>query len=272
MKYLAALLLLILSLSLSAAEIVCTTYPIWLLTRSLTHETGLTVDLMTPEHGGCAHNYTPLPGDLVKVKAPGTILIAHGLKVDDHLISAACRANKQLKVVQVGYPAKDAHSFASPDTAFFILIKAAAELIEIYPEKAPQIKKNLEYMLFHTAKLVERAKNLKSSGKTVVLQHKIFINMATLCKVEFMLLKPEQSATVRPRDLMDLVRSARKKRVNVICAESHNHDPAVKLFARESKSRIVELDMLTGGSLQVPFDYYVKVMTSNLDKLESVFQ
>lgn len=272
MKYLAALFLLITTLKLSAAGIVCTTYPVWLLTRSLTHQTGLTVDLMTPEHGGCAHNYTLLPGDLVKVKSPGTVLIAHGLHVDDHLTAAGCRANSQLKVIQVGFPAKDAHSFASPDTAQYILIKLAAELIEIYPENEPQIKKNLQYMLFNMAKLITRAQNLKTSGKTIILQHKLFINLATLCNVEVLLLKNEQASTVRPAELMQLIRSAQAKNVKIIWAENHSHDPAVKLSARETASQIVELEMLTSGSRQVPFDHYITVMSSNLDKLEKVFQ
>ena len=127
-------------------------------------------------------------------------------------------------------------------------------------------------MLFNMAKLITRAQNLKTSGKTIILQHKLFINLATLCNVEVLLLKNEQASTVRPAELMQLIRSAKAKNVKIIWAENHSHDPAVKLSARESKSQIAELDMLTSGSRQVPFDHYITVMSSNLDKLEKVFQ
>ena len=268
MKYLAALLLLTLSATAFAAKIVCTTYPVWLLTRCVAHNAKVSVNLMTPPHGGCAHNYTPLAGDLIKVKHPETILIANGSQVDEHLIAAAKRANPQLALIKAEVASRDAHTFASPDTAKLMVVKIATELCILDPANAPYYQKNLQMILPRFDELIQRTQALNLNGKVIVLHHKLFVNLANLCHAKTLLLKHEQASAVPPRDLMNIIRSARQHNTIAIWAENHHHDPAVKLLARETSLKIVELDMLNGGSMDVPFDHYINVMQCNLDKLE----
>lgn len=271
MKYLAALILLAATLSAPADKIVCTTYPVWLLTRATAGGIhGFSIELMTPPHGGCAHAYTPLPGDLLKVKTPDTVLIANGQGLDEHLIAAALRVNAQLKVIRLDVPARDPHTFASPDSAKLMVSKLTGELIKLYPANRLQLEKNLRNVTWELDKLIMRAHALARSPQPVMLQHKIFINLASLCQAPTLLLKHEQADNLSPRELMTLIRQARKHNTKIIWAENHQHDPAVSLFARETKSRIVELDMLTGGSLDVPQDHYIQVMNRNFDKLQGV--
>ena len=139
------LLLLLKSFSLPAAEVVCTSYPVRLLTSSLiSNIPGHTLRMMTPQHGGCAHNYTPRPGDLTTLKNANTILVANGSNNDAHIVAAAQRINPQLQVIDLTVPAIDQHTFASPDTAELMLIKLAEAMQKLDPVNAELYQRNLE--------------------------------------------------------------------------------------------------------------------------------
>jgi len=260
----------LLAATLAAAEkIVCTTYPVWLLTRLVVqNNNSFTVELMTPPHSGCAHGYTPLPGDLIKVKSPDTILIANGLLLDDHLIRAAKRVNPSVKVITSSVPAQDSHTFASPNTAKLMIIKIAGELGKIYPAHRQTFERNCQASCARLNGLIARAENLSGRQCSVIVHHKLFINLANLCGCRKVLFKHAQADSLRPADLIKLIRTARRERIQTVLTEQHSHDPALHKFLRESKCRAIGLDMLTGGSLQVPFDHYINTMSRNIDKLE----
>lgn len=253
---------------LAAANIVCTTYPVWLLTRMLTGNIpGCTIELLAPPHGGCAHSSAPRPGELFKLQKPQTILIANGLGLDDHLIAAAQEINSQLKVITASVPAVDAHTFASPDTAGAMLEKIAGELERSLPEYREHCRKNLQKLRPVMQQLVRRVENLPCRDQYIVLHHKIFLNLLQLSGAKAVLLKHEKDSQITAAELMHTLRTARQQQV-VILWTDHAHDPVLKIFLRAAKLPAVELDMLLSGPPEPPADYYVQVMNRNLDKLE----
>ena len=133
-KTLVVLLLGIIIPFAAARNIVCTTYPVWLLTKSVTSGVkSANLSILMPATQSCAHDYAPAPKDLQKIARNGTILIANGLGLDDHIVKAALRVNRSLTVITAGDAAyaKDMHSFIAPDTAAFMAKAIADKLGEI---------------------------------------------------------------------------------------------------------------------------------------------
>lgn len=269
---LCSLLLLLSAVKLPATEIICTTYPVWLLTRTVAENVpGCSVDLLMPPGGGCAHSAAPRPGDLQKLQQEAVILVANGLGVDDHLIATALKINDRIKLIKAEVPALDPHTFASPHTAKLMVQKIAGELSLLLPEHQQHFQNNLHKFLPQLEKLIQRVRQLPLQQKYVVLQHGVFRNLLNLSGGKELLLKHESADLLSPGTLISLLQKSRQlQAVALWCDEAH--DPACKIFIRTEKLPVVELDMLVSGPAEPAGDHYIKVMNQNIDKLESVMQ
>ena len=271
MKLISAIVLTVgLQLALPAADIICTSYPVWLLTRALTQDVpGIKLQLIQRSGSGCSHEYTPSPQDMRKVTPRGAILIGCG-KTDAHILQAALKVNDSLQVISADarINAPDDHTFASPHTARQMCITIAGELGKIDPANQTLYQKNLHNFCTRLDKLIIKAQNLSGQGDYVVLQSAVFINLAVLTQRKFILLKHEKSDSMRPGAMIKVLKSARCHHAVMIWAEPHSHDSTVKVFSRESRLKSVELDPLLSGPENPPPDYYIKVMDRNLDAIE----
>src|SRR5512143_625870 len=82
-----------------ALRIVCTTFPMYLMTLNVAAGRGdVRVDIMLPAAMGCPHDYVLTPQDMQKI-AGADLLIANGLGLEEFLGEPIARANPKIKVV-----------------------------------------------------------------------------------------------------------------------------------------------------------------------------
>ncbi len=106
---LAALLSFVCVSSSSAADtprkmpILCTTFPVWLLTRNITHGSDrVEVKLLIAAQMGCPHDYALTPQDMQKL-ATARVLVVNGLGLEEFLGAPLKKANETLKLVDASH-------------------------------------------------------------------------------------------------------------------------------------------------------------------------
>ena len=267
-KNLLELFLLLSCIQLATAKnIVCTTYPVWLITRSITNGVkSANLSILMPAAQSCAHDNAPAPKDLQKTARNGTILIANGLGLDDHIVKAALRVNRSLTVISAGEAAhaKDMHSFIAPDTAAFMAKAIADKLGEIDQANRKIYQKNADNLCEKLNALRIRRRQLPDM---VVLQTPLWINLAEFAGVKYIVVKADHAAILNSTALKKLLLAIRQNNISTLWQEADSPDPAIKMLKKSARLRTVELDPLQTGPKNPEADYLVKVMQSNLEKI-----
>lgn len=259
---------------LAAGQIVCTTYPLWLLTREITLGVpGNNVVMLVPFDSGCAHEYTPSLRDLKQVAAAGTLLVCHGSALDNHLKQAALKVNKNLSVAQVDrlQPGQDQHTFASPDTAVQLVREIATALSKYDPDNQKIYQHRSDIIVADLDKIARQIRQQSQLRHlTVIIQAPLFSNLLKLTGWEVIMLKKEKSAIPSPAELRKVLQRSRSCHAAAVIAEKNHHDRTVAAAAAENKLPITELDMLISGPENPPAGYYQQTMRENCEKLRKI--
>ena len=268
-KLLLAFLLTALAFDLAAARIVCTTYPVWLLTRAIVQDTpGTGLTLLVNPAAGCAHDFTPSTGELRQAAQPGTILIANGAGLDDHIVQSLRKINSKLLLIPCADPAPglDPHQFISPDTALFMAKNIMQKLSEFDPEHSAIYQKNYQILQLQLNELTARAKAVKAH--TAVLQSPLFLNLAQASNCKAIVIKSGHSDILSANSLKKLLQRIRKSQPAILWSEKGSSDSAAAAIQKNIKLSGIQLDTMLSGPAEPPFDYPVKVMRANLDAIE----
>lgn len=277
-------------LGLGAADlkIFCTTYPVWLLTRELTDGVkGVRTELMIPAGTGCPHEYVLTPADLRKLGTPNLLVVRNGLGLDDFMLKPLRKVNPEAGVITAcegldvlrGECHHDHHGehehtanphlFASPDTAAGMIANIGAGLRKYDPAHADAYRRNEEIFLKKLKQLTTEMTQLKKvcAGKTVAVQHGIFdylmrgLGLHTAAEIS-----PEGTMP-SAAGMKEMVRKFRKEKVSLILTEPQYPSRLAETLAKECCIPVCCLDPLAGGPERPGKDYYIRVMSGNLEKL-----
>ena len=258
---------------LAAARIVCTTYPVWLLTRAIVQGTpGTDLTLLVNPAAGCAHDFTPSSGDLRQAARPGTILIANGAGLDDHIVQSLLKINSNLHLLQCANPAAefDAHQFVSPDTALFMAKNIMLKLSEFDPDHSTIYRKNFYALQKQLNELTVRSRTIKPH--TAVLQSPLFLNLAKTANCPTIVIKSSHSDILSANSLKKLLQRIRKSRPAILWSEKGSTDSAAAAIQKNIQLPVVQLDSMLDGPAEPPYDYPIKIMRANLDAIEKAVQ
>lgn len=272
-KLLFALLLTVSALDLPAAQIFCTTYPVWLLTRAVVQTVpAMELTLLVNPAAGCAHDFTPSVKDLRKATTPGAILIANGAGLDDHIVQSLCKINPALRVIKCANadPAIDAHQFVSPDTALFMAKNIMQNLSQIDPENSAFYNKNFQDLQIKLNELTARARTMPQH--TVILQSPLFQNLAQAVNCQTLVIKNGHSDILSANSLQNLLRKIRQTRPAMLWSEKGTADNVTATVQKNVKLTVIQLDTMLYGPENPPYDYPVKVLSSNLNAIEKAIR
>jgi len=85
----------------SKARVLCSVYPVYLLTQAVAQGSDLHVQLMLPSNMGCPHDYSLSPEDMRKLAA-ADVLVVNGLGLEEFLGEPVRKANPNVKTVRAG--------------------------------------------------------------------------------------------------------------------------------------------------------------------------
>lgn len=254
---------------LAAARIVCTTYPVWLLTRAIVQSTpGTELTLLINPAAGCAHDFTPSSGDLRRAARPDTILIANGAGLDDHIVQSLRKINSNLHLIQCANaaPELDAHQFISPATALSMAKNILQKLSEFDQAHTAIYQKNFYLLQTQLNELTARAKTIKPH--TAVLQSPLFLNLAKSANCQTIVIKSSHSDILSASSLKKLFQRIRKSQPAILWCEKGPADSAAAAVQKNVKLTVIQLDTMLYGPENPPYDYPVQVISSNLDAIE----
>lgn len=266
--------------------ILCTTFPMWLLTRNVVGNTpGFSVELLLPAEAGCPHDYVITPEDLRKI-ARADVLVVNGLGLDDFAVDAVKRVKPACVVLDSSKAAgallpetdHDSHSgrmnphlFAGPRESVRLAEGIATMLSARFLEHASLFHSNSadygDKMGDAGDALVHAVAALPN--KRVLAQHGIFDYLARDCGLTVdahLQTHPGQDPSAS--ELLKLVRTVRSLGTWAVLAEPQYSDGAARTVAREAGVPCILLDPCATGPANADPDYMVAMVRTNAAALQ----
>ncbi len=290
-KFLPLIIVLFLSLPVASAagngiKIVTTTFPIYQLTKNITHgANGVFVDIVIQSTAGCPHDYNLTPSDARKISF-ADIMIINGLGLDNHFTTGTLPKGSRVVDTSTGikgvlssddhhhgeahHASLNPHLFASPqryasmlDTILSELIKKDKEQAGIYIKNAQVYKNKLQKLANDFSALM-----IKLQSPKVVAQHDVFNYLAVDSGFEVIdSIQDHPGEAPSAARIIKLIHKIKAMNVKAILVEPQFDDKYAKTISRESQVHLIALDPVASGPSDAPLDYYEKVMQANMENL-----
>lgn len=294
-------LLVLTALSTQAAggKILCTTFPVYQITRNIAEGVaGLEVELMIPARLGCPHNYSLTPGDMRKI-AGADVLVINGLGMEEFLGAPLENANPGIAVINssrgigglLGYSGRESgehvhegeegdhdhshggmnpHLFASPAMAAEMVVNIAAGLARIFPERADFLQEKGRRYAGELNQLAVEVASLAGglANNRIVTQHGAFDYLARDAGLEIVAtINAEGGDALSAAGVIRLVRVIKETGAGAVFTEPQYPARIGRTIAAEAGIPAGELDPVAGGPDSAPLDYYETVMRKNIKVL-----
>ena len=255
-------------------NILCTTTPVWLPVRDIARNApNINITLLMPPQHGCAHDYAPAPRDLAAAAKPGALLIANGLGLDDHIVSAVKKVNKDISTVYIADLSDklDAHFFIVPGNAVLMVKNILKALSRFDPANKAVYQANGARYISELDKLSQKYRTLPRQ-QYVVLQGSIFIHLANALEYNAILARQQHDTVPGAGDLRKLMQKIKKLQPYAVWAEKNSSDPLINMLKKNTNLPIIELETLLQTPADPPADYFIKQMRYNFEILQKAAQ
>ncbi|MDD5757998.1 MAG: metal ABC transporter substrate-binding protein [Desulfobulbaceae bacterium] len=274
-------------------RILCTTFPLYQITRNLTKGRDVVrVDLLLPARLGCPHDYALTPSDM-QLLAQADVLVVNGLGLEEFLGAPIKKANPAIRIIDSsnavtdllygdaeekrqhggsGLQVANPHLFVSPRLAGQLGRYLAARFTEVDPGGKEIYASNSQAysgkMAALDQKMVALGKSLKN--KRIITQHGVFDYLARDLGLEVVAVV-EAHAGQEPSaaEMLALVKTAKAEHVGAFFSEPQYPARVVATIAQEAGIASATLDPVATGPDDAGLDYYEKVMLGNMQVLKS---
>lgn len=274
--------------AVSAATVVTSFYPVWLLTLNLTDGLDdITVRNLAAPDTGCLHDYTLMPSDMTVLSRADALLInGAGMESFLPMVLESCPdlpvidASEGIPLLEEeGEESHDheheegnSHIWLDPSRASAMAENLANGLIRIIPDQSDAILENLSSL---QAGLSELSSRLRSSldglnGRDVIIMHEAFPYFAEACGLNVIEIVDKEPEDNLPASLLaGLIRTVSGCQPVPLIIRSEEEDPAVSVLAAETGAPVCSLKTMASGPDHPPLDYYEIVMLENLQAVIS---
>ncbi|WP_084503413.1 metal ABC transporter substrate-binding protein [Desulfatirhabdium butyrativorans] len=305
-KCIALVLAMMLLPAMSRAEtavrkILCTTYPLHLITRNITEgRADVIVERLLPSQLGCPHDYVLTPQDMKRLEK-ADVLIINGLGLEEFLSIPLKKINPNLKVIDSSkgisdlLPDTEAHDhhhaegkkgpsaandpqhefnphlFASPKEAARIAATIASSLSAIDPEGAEVYSRNARA---YGERLDGLARDLAGAvsglrNNRIITQHGVFDYLARDSGLEIVgVIQAHAGKDPSAAEMIALVKTARSTGAGAVFAEPQYPQRIARTIAKEAGIAFAVLDPVASGPENPPLAYYETVMRGNIETLK----
>ena len=272
--------------------ILCTTYPIYQITRNILNGSGERAELLFSGQVGCPHDYALTPQELSKLSKAKTLII-NGLGMEEFLGAPLKNINPGIVVIDSSsgllnlielaeespacehhHKTINPHLFASPYMASQLTLNIGHQLAKHYKDSATALLNNTRTYSQKLESLAEQFKALGSSlaNRKIVQAHGIYDYLAR--DMGLIIVANLQGHGQEPSafEMMNLVSMISKQKVGAIFSEPQFSQQVAETVAKATGLRVTQLDPVATGPELVQLDYYERVMQSNLIKIKEAFQ
>lgn len=277
-----------------AVRVLATTYPVYLLTRAVTHTSpDIQVDLLIPAQTGCPHDYALSPKDMQKL-ATTQVVVMNGMGMEAFLSKPLAEASS-IKIIDssVGvntiaeeedehghdhghedghdHGGLNPHAFSSPMQAAVMARNIGRGLAEAVPDAAQNCVAASEA---YAAKLEALGKQLAAVGAKAVNKNVVALHdgMAYLVRDAGLnltdIIQEDEDSQPSAARLLELTRKIKTEKPALLIGEPQYSDKPVQALAAETGVPAVQLDSLASGPANPPLNHYESVMAKNCQILE----
>lgn len=292
-KILVSLLLLALALLPAACkrsaatekEIVCTTYPVWLITRDLMQgaENPPPLSLLVPPDNGCPHDYALDTNSMLRLSRIKNLLLLRNGGLDDVLADSVKGLNPGTLDRPVithaghdhggyGHCSHDPHIFTAPGPAKEMVRSLAKSLKEFDPENEAVYTKNEARILAELDKLEAAAKDI-GKGKKILAMHSTFSHLAEETGFDLRgVIFAGHISALSPVETQKWINLIKQEKIAFLITEPQTSRQVAEQLRNETGVTLLELDPAASGTIDVPADHLLKTMEQNIAKLREAAQ
>ncbi len=272
---------------------ICSTYPIYQLTRNVAEGSpSLELELLVPPQAGCPHDYSITPQDLKRLSKADVVII-NGLKMEPFLDAALKSSGSKAKIVDSSEGVKETleytpeeggkeddehsgvnpHLFASPRMAAKLALNIAAGLAKSDPKGAALYERNAKAYAARLNALADEFATLTKSfeNKRVFTEHGVFDYLARDVGMEVcgvVRSYEQESQAPSAASIIRIVRQVQERKAGAIVTEPQYPDAVGGTIAREAKVPVVKLDPVASGPENAPLGHYEAAMRGNMESLK----
>lgn len=279
-------------------NILCTTFPVYQITRNIVGPNDQTrVKLLLPSQLGCPHDYALTPQDMMKLSR-SNILVINGLGLEEFMGAPIKKANRKITIIDstkhlpglLHYTKEEAcdhgcahghhksraynpHLFASPARVAEMTMRIAGGLAKndpgnavIYLENGTKYAGKMNKLAKEFSELGTRLKNNR-----IVAQQSIFDYLAKDMGLEIIaVIQAHGGLDPSAAEILNIVRKIKKDNAGAVFSQPQYSDKISKVIAKEAKIPEAKLDPVATGPQGAPLDYYEKIMRRNLATLKTI--
>ena len=285
----------------AARRIVCSTFPLWLLTRNIADgQKGVSVELLLPAGLGCPHEYVVTPEDARRIES-ADVMVINGLGLDDFAADRfrQSKPNGPVIIATEGLQSQEhsAHSdgehghsdttphehdhgleanphlFSSPRLAARMAQRIAGELARIDPDGAARYESNAARLAQRLDALADEIRKAIEvlPNKRIIAQHDILDAFATDAGLEIVgYIQAHAGHDPSAQEIIELVRTVRQRDAGAVFVEPQYPARIGETIAREAGIPIGTVDPVASGPDDAPMDYYEITMRRNVEELRKV--
>ncbi|MBO5694938.1 MAG: zinc ABC transporter substrate-binding protein [Lentisphaeria bacterium] len=261
-------------------EIVCTTYPVWLITRDLMQgaENPPPLSLLVPPDNGCPHDFALDTNSMIRLSRIKTLLLLRNGGLDDILADSVKKLNPKTMdhpiITHAGHDhgkygicSQDPHIFTAPGQAKKMVLSIANSLMEFNPANNVVYAKNEARLLAKLDELEATAKDI-GKGKKILAMHSTFSHL--LAETGFNLrgvIFGGHISALSPVETQKWINMIKQEKIAFLITEPQTSRQVAEQLRNETGISLLELDPAASGAIDVPAEYLLKTMEQNIAKL-----
>jgi zinc transport system substrate-binding protein len=276
-------------------QVLCTILPVYIFTLNVVGQVpGIDVKLLLSSHQGCPHNYDLTPGDLMKLSR-ADIIVANGLGMESFLapffkgkktpplIEGARKIIPIAEETEKGHGGEarghhhegemNGHAWVSPEGAAVMVETIAEGLALKDPAHAREFLANGKRYAGKLRTLSQEMKAVvtRSKNRKVIAFHDVLAYLARDIGLTVVaVIEPQLGLEPSSRDMIRLIRTAKKEKVAAIFSEPPYSDKVVRTLSREAGVPYFPFDPVAAGKTAA--DTYEKAMKNNIEILRKALQ
>ncbi len=260
------------------ATVFCTTYPAWLVARTLMVGTGNTPELLISADTGCPHDFALTAAELRKFSVKkDLLLLRNGGGLDERIATSLRTVNNTFRDVPAagketenhehkheGDCTHDPHIFTAPGSLKHMVQTFADALIQFDPAHKTDYQTNRDRMCAELDILAKDAAGI-GQGKKIIAMHNTFRNLTeeTGFQLRAVVFDGHISA-LSPAELAKLISLIKREKISLLLTEPQIPEQAVKQIQAETGIRVIALDPAATGKTDVSADYLLNRIRENI--------
>ena len=263
-------------------HILCTTYPMYLLTTDLTSgfpASEVQVELLVNAQTSCLHDYTLTVKDMKAIEA-ADVIVMNGAGLEDFMLGALSQSQAAVidcsKYVDLlpalehaGHDGHDHEEEYDPhywmDSLWGLVVRNG--LHSALEEYTGPIAPHVKYQLADPKSLLG-----EPSCPYLITFHDGFQYLADSCGLTLLkAIEEEEGSTASAAEIKEIVELIREYNIPAIFVEKNGSRSSAEVIARETGCQIYELDMLMSGE-DTGFSAYLSALHSNIETLREALR